>query len=123
MAKAVTYVYRAVVESVHDGDTWTALIDLGFDVSLRYNIRMLGMNAIELADPGGKEARSALIRLVPLKSTVTLQSMSFDKYGGRADCAVTNAAGLDVTAEMIRLGWAAAWDGQGAKPTPAWPRK
>jgi len=43
------YNYRAIVKSVHDGDTFTADIDLGFGVWLKdQNIRMHGINAPEL---------------------------------------------------------------------------
>lgn len=43
------YNYRAIVKSVHDGDTFTVDIDLGFGVWLKdQNIRLYGINAPEL---------------------------------------------------------------------------
>ena len=43
------YNYRAIVKSVHDGDTFTVDIDLGFGVWLKdQNIRLYGINAPEV---------------------------------------------------------------------------
>jgi micrococcal nuclease len=43
------YSYKAIVKSVHDGDTFTADIDLGFGVWLKdQTIRLFGINAPEV---------------------------------------------------------------------------
>ena len=43
------YNYRAIVKSVHDGDTFTVDIDLGFGVWFKdQNIRLYGINAPEV---------------------------------------------------------------------------
>ena len=43
------YSYKAVVTSIHDGDTFTADIDLGFGVWLKkQTIRLFGINAPEI---------------------------------------------------------------------------
>jgi endonuclease YncB( thermonuclease family) len=50
------YTYNATVVGVHDGDTCTLDIDLGFRTHRIQPVRLAGCNARELADPGGQEA-------------------------------------------------------------------
>jgi micrococcal nuclease len=119
------YRYAATVTAVHDGDTITADVDLGFGVWLRGQaFRLRGLNARELAEPGGIEARDNLAGLLlpPASPGVTLTSVKPDKYGGRYDAWVTLPNGDDLATVLISVGWAAAWDGKGVKPVPAWPR-
>jgi hypothetical protein len=71
--------------------------------------------------PGGKEARANLAQLLPAGTPVSLHSVKNDKYGGRFD-AVIYLAGVNITTTLINTGWAAAWDGVGTAPIPAWPR-
>jgi micrococcal nuclease len=40
--------YRATVASVYDGDTITANIDLGFNITIREKIRLQGINTPEV---------------------------------------------------------------------------
>lgn len=134
------YTYRGQVLEVHDGDTLRVDldligvagkhldVDLGFDVHiashrlrLREDVRLKGCNAIELAAPGGVEARDHLAQLLPVGSTVTVQTFKPDKFGGRYDALITLADGGDVTTVMCADGYAAPWNGQGPKPTPPWP--
>ena len=92
MTISTAYIYKATVVDVHDGDTFTADINLGFNISIRYRVRLAGCNAIELADPGGPEARAHLLGLLRLGSVCLVSSVAFDKYGGgvgAAVCAVT----------------------------------
>ena len=118
----VPYTYRATVVSVHDGDTFTAILDLGFDLSFRTSVRLAGCNARELAMPGGKEARDHLAELLA-DQHIVLASAKWDKYGGRIDAVVTLVdGGLALSARLVADGWAAAWDGRGPAPVPAWPR-
>jgi endonuclease YncB( thermonuclease family) len=119
--------YPAWVEKVYDGDTLTVFVDLGFDTWRHTDVRLvvtgkLGINAIELKDPGGKEARAELLRLAPLGSSVQVTSYGWDKYGGRIDAAIILADGRNLGEELVRAGWAAQWDGKGARPLPNWPR-
>ncbi len=119
---STAYVYKGTVEEVHDGDTCTILLDLGFNISIRYRVRLAGCNAIELKDPGGPEARAHLLELLPVGSVCLVSSVAFDKFGGRIDANVsTPATPLTVAARMVADGYAAAWDGTGPRPTPPWP--
>jgi hypothetical protein len=43
--------------AAHDGDTVKLLIDLGFDMRTEKWIRLAGVNAPELNEPGGPEAK------------------------------------------------------------------
>lgn len=132
--------HPATVLAVHDGDTITVSIrlaktrakdaDLGFHVHaekgwlvLHSPIRLLGCNAIELKDPGGAEAQQNLATLLPIGTLVGLSTVAADKYGTRWDATVTLPDGTDLVTRLIRDGWAAAWNGLGPKPTPAWPRQ
>lgn len=119
------YRYVATVTAVHDGDTITADVDLGFGVWVRAQVfRLLGLNARELADPGGPEARDNLAGLLlppTLMPAVTLTSLKPDKYGGRWLAVITLADGRDLTSLLIATGWAAPWNGKGTKPVPPWP--
>lgn len=125
------YVYNAVVESVWDGDSLHASIDLGFGLwnrgmdASKYGVmvRLDGCNAIELSQPGGVDARDHLAALLPAGTPVTLRSVAVDKYGGRIDADITLADGTDLVTQLIADGWAAPWDGDGTPPVPPWPRE
>lgn len=114
------YTYRAVVVDVHDGDTFTADLDLGFNLTMRMRVRLLGCNARELDAPGGLPARDALAQLVGGRK-VGVTSLRWDKYAGRVDGAVLLPDGRDVATELISEGWAVPWDGRGPAPIPPWP--
>lgn len=115
------YVYPATVDHVIDGDSIMLLLDLGFDLTMRMNCRLDGINARELHDPGGKEARDHLAGMLPPGTPVAVISVGWDKYGGRADVHVTTGQG-DLASLLIAEQWAAEWDGAGPRPVPPWPR-
>jgi len=112
------YVYAATVVSVYDGDTMTLDVDLGFYVRVRMACRLLGINAPELRDEGGRVARDTLRALCPVGVGVTVKSVKPDKYGGRFDGTVTLPDGRDVSQLLIAARVAAPWDGNGPKPLP-----
>ena len=113
--------YPAVVTGVHDGDSCSLSVSCGFSIHVDVTARLDGINAIELNQPGGKEARDHLIGMMPVGSAVTFTSVSYDKYGGRTDSRIVLANGVDVANQMVADGYAAAWNGKGVKPTPPWP--
>lgn len=114
-------VYPAVVVSVHDGDTATVSVDQGWDNSRLCAIRLYGMNAIELNQPGGPEARDHLMAMLPVGLAVTLISHGWDKYGDRTDGQIILPNGVDTGIQMTADGYAAAWTGKGPRPVPPWP--
>jgi micrococcal nuclease len=118
------YVRRATVQRVVDGDTVALDVDLGFWTHEFMLCRLVGLNARELRDPGGKEARDHLAEMLPAGKRVTVSSIKADKYAGRFDGVIftlPTEGSIDVNAQMIHDGYAAVWDGTGTKPVPPWP--
>jgi len=113
------YIYSATVLNTHDGDTATMVVALGFDVTIRLKCRLSGLNARELASPGGPEARDHLAQMLAA-GPVTVESVHWDQFGGRFD-AVVYAGGVNVCAQMIADGYASPWNGRGPRPVPPWP--
>lgn len=85
------------------------------------NVRLVGINARELRDPGGHEARDHLRALLLVDLPVTLIALGWDKYGDRVDSKIILPDGRDVGDVMVADGYAAEWDGTGDRPTPPWP--
>lgn len=100
------YRYQATVTSEHDGDTFTTAVDLGFGITVTLNCRLYGANAPELSTQAGQDALVALRALLPVGTVVTVESVSWDKYGGRYDGKVTLPSGADLAAVMIAGGYA-----------------
>jgi hypothetical protein len=80
---------KAFVVKITDGDTVELDVDLGFEITRRASFRLLGLNARELHDPGGREAKMNLTLLLPMGSAVLLTSVKNDKFGGRYDAILT----------------------------------
>jgi len=122
------YLYNAVVlPGNHDADTINVDVDWGFRRrDLRTPIRLLGCNARELAQPGGKEARDYVRALLPAGTPVVLATAKPDKYAPRWDAAVIfrlHGIRTDLVAHLIERQWAVPWDGQRSPaPVPPWPR-
>ena len=124
------FLFNATIVYVHDGDTFDVVVDRGtYDYTGSpahpIPVRILGLNARELAEPGGQEAQANLAGLLPVGSQVVLRTVKPDKYNPRWLAAVTfSLAGVDtdLAALLIGKGWAAPWDGNGPKPVPIWPR-
>ena len=83
--------YRAVGKQIHDGDTFTAMLDLGFFVYAFADIRILGVDAYEIVGverAKGLAARSFAVdwllnKPLLLKTQLTsggIESKSFDRY-------------------------------------------
>lgn len=49
------YNYKANVISVYDGDTITVDVDLGFNATLRMNVRLARINALKLRAQSGRK--------------------------------------------------------------------
>jgi len=107
--------FPAKVASIHDGDTLSLDVDLGFnhivpshDIYGRPQIscRVYGINAPELKTQAGKDALAFLETLVAVGDFVTVVSHGWDKYGGRFDGVVTLADGRDLGQTMLDAGQA-----------------
>ena len=81
--KEFEFWYQATVISNHDGDTMTLNIDLGRRQYSIDSIRLIGINAPELSEVGGKDARDFLRFLCPPGTEVRIQTFKNknDKYG------------------------------------------
>ena len=98
--------YPATVLDMHDGDTLTLALDLGFDITFKSRCRVYGINAPELATEAGKVALAYAFTLVQPEDKVTVVSHGWDKYGGRFDGSVTLSDRRDFGSEMVAAGHA-----------------
>jgi len=112
------------VLDVHDGDTVKVDIDHGMGIWSRgVLVRLVGVAARELRDPGGPEARDHLAGLLPVGAQVHVDSHGWDKYAGRILGVIFLPVGGTAQEEMVASGYAAVWkDGRGKQPQPPWPR-
>jgi endonuclease YncB( thermonuclease family) len=107
----------------HDGDTChITVVDVLLSTPVLLAVRIAGINAAELNEPGGPEARDALAGLLPLGTVVTLRHVHPDKFAGRVNAQVITGTGIDVGPWLIGQGLAVAWNGVGPKPAVPWPR-
>lgn len=120
-----TWVRRARYSSNHDGDTVTLDIDLGFGVHFGApaTLRILGVNAPELATPAGPPARDFVAAWFAAKGAeswpfrVRTVKNAPDKFGGRYDAEIWRVRdGASLSADLIAAGQAVAWSGHGPKP-------
>ena len=115
MAKAVYGPYRARCVNVHDGDTITFDLDLGFGHMLQgldwdgktwLSCRALGINAPELRTTAGKEALAFAQTLISPGDVCMVLSHGWDKYGGRFNGEITLPDGSDFATLMLEGGHA-----------------
>ena len=75
------YTYRAYVSEVLDGDTFKAVIDLGFDFVTEQKLRLRGLDAPEIESKDGKEAKAFLERILKKNNgPVLIKTVKSDKY-------------------------------------------
>ncbi|MBC7950590.1 MAG: thermonuclease family protein [Rhodospirillaceae bacterium] len=113
--------YNAQVLRVIDGDTVEARVRLWLDQDLTVRVRLRGIDAPEMHEDcadAAEASRTALTRLLGA-GAVTLTRISYDKYGGRVDAALSLADGRDVSAVMLSGGYARRWPkGKGVAGCP-----
>ena len=81
-----TYVYKAKVVSVYDGDTCDVEIDLGFKIILKERLRLLGVDTPEIRTRDKEDKKRGLmvrdkLRDKILKKTVLLKTSKEGKFG------------------------------------------
>jgi len=108
------YIYNARLVSVTDGDTIVVDLDLGFRLTLRQNVRLLGIDAPEKGTVLGKAARATLLGILGT-APLLIRAVKWDKYGGRINAGVM-AGDIDVTAAMIAANGGKPWDGNSTRP-------
>jgi micrococcal nuclease len=114
------YEYRAIVRDVHDGDTITVDVDLGWNVWRHHEpLRLAGIDAPELNTDAGKAARVYLAGLLPLGAEVVIRTErdKDDKFG-RMLASIFPVGGptYAINEALIRGGHAKAWNGKGPRP-------
>jgi endonuclease YncB( thermonuclease family) len=93
--------------SVHDGDTCTIALDLGFGLTFTgATCRVYGINAPELITQAGKDALAYAETLLHPGDLVRVVSHGWDKFGGRFDGSITLADYRDFASAMLRAGHA-----------------
>lgn len=110
------YNYAATVVSHTDGDTVVLSVDLGFKLTMVRPTRLYGINAPEKKTPEGVAAAAYLAGLIPIGSTLTIETQKDrdDKYGRLLAKLAFKA--VDVSKAMVAAGHAKAYFGVGVKP-------
>lgn len=114
--------HNAVVKRVVDGDT--IVVDIDMDLrnwEIDYKLRLAGCNASEHNTEAGQAAKANLTALLPVGTQIVLTTIKDYKFGGEFIARVW-LGDTDLVAQLIQQQWLAPWDGNGARPTPPWPR-
>jgi endonuclease YncB( thermonuclease family) len=109
-------VYPADVIRIIDGDTFEARVRVwpGLDVDTK--VRLRGVDAAELHARCAGElaqaqaARAALEKILG-EGGVTISRVGIDKYGGRVDATIATRSTADVSAALLKAGFARAYNG------------
>lgn len=92
--------YFGKVTKVLDGDTFEALIDLGFGIRQEFHVRLDGIDTPELSTEKGQKAKQFVIDLIENKSVIFRDSGP-EKFG-RARARVELPDGTDLTDYLIK---------------------
>ena len=117
LAKGPNYTYAAEVMVVHDGDTITCRVDLGFRLLKIDQFRLAGINAPEL-NAGGDKSKKWLTDQIMDKTVMLKVYKNPEKFGRWLADVYLDLSGKSMNQQMIDLGLAAAWDGKGPRPQP-----
>lgn len=77
------FTYTGTVARVVDGDTVEAVIDLGFTITVKVHLRLLGINAPEMKGPEateGQKTKDWLASQIEGKEVI-IESHGQEKYG------------------------------------------
>lgn len=86
--------YRAYLLEVTDGDTLWALIDLGFGITTKQQLRLRGLDAAEIESAEGREAKRFVEEELKKATSLLITSSKSDKYDRYlADVFYTNRDG------------------------------
>jgi micrococcal nuclease len=114
--EAKRFFYKAKVTAVHDGDTLTADIDLGFSINLKsIKIRLDGIDTPEITSKDAALKAKAILardflRQECLGKDVYLESRGLDKYG-RCLAKVFTLANNCCNDMLVQSGLAISYDG------------
>jgi len=104
------YNYKASLVRIIDADTIEVDINLGFFMTYRTKVRLLGIDAPERYTEDGKAATAWLTKYIPLGHEVTLDVFKgAEKYGRWLAYVTYN--GVNVNEELVKTGHAVEYDG------------
>ena len=78
------YTYKLIITRWIDGDTFDAIVDLGFNIMSKIRFRLLDVDTPERGETNYHEATSCSAGVYPVGTEVTIQSIkgrATDKYG------------------------------------------
>jgi endonuclease YncB( thermonuclease family) len=108
MSGPTPYAYNVEIVRIHDGDTLTVSVDLGFRIVHQVNIRLAGINAPELRTEEGKTTLRVLAAFVAEHAgqwTARTFKSGEEKYG-RWLAKLYAPDGTDVSAWLLSMGLA-----------------
>ena len=120
------YTYWAQVESVYDGDSLWAVLDLGMSLSMRVSCRLNGIDTPEIRTKNASEKEAAYtardrVRDLVEGKQVKIQSIAKpDKYG-RLLVELWTEDGTHVNQLLVDEGLARPYDGGTKVPYDEWP--
>ena len=88
--------YEAHCERVVDGDSIKFVVDLGFEVSKRVDVRLFGVDTPEIrggtveTKAAAQLAKARVEELVPKGSKIFLRSVELDKFGRSLGVVITS---------------------------------
>lgn len=97
------YYYKAHINRVIDGDTVEAVIDVGFKISIRDNLRLSRINAPETSTDTGRRSKEFVTTLLTNKDVI-INTIKREKYGRLL--AEIYMDGLNINDEIVKLGYA-----------------
>jgi micrococcal nuclease len=110
------YEYSATLVKIVDGDTVDVLIDLGFNITKKERVRLLGIDTPESATKDlaekklGLEAKEYITQWFVKNTPFRLQTTKDDKYG-RILGVFTGLDGKTLNTRLVDEGYAWAYDG------------
>ena len=108
------YEYSAALTAIHDGDTVTLDVDLGFGIHSFHILRLSGVNAPELRTFEGKTARTWVegwCRVNPGPYVLrTSKSRETEKYGRYLGVLTSTATGRTINDDIVAAGQAVTYN-------------
>jgi micrococcal nuclease len=103
------YEYKARIESVVDGDTVDAIIDLGFKTNMRQRLRLARIDTPERGQDGYAQARDFVMWAV-LDKPVNVRTEKTSKWGYYL-AEITLLDGRNLSDALLEAGLAKPYDG------------
>jgi len=107
------YIYQASLVKVVDGDTIDALVEVGFHLTAKLRLRLLGVDAAELSSPDPAERAKAieakrwLAQQLSIQGSFLIRTEKSDSFGRYL--ADVYLGDIHMNKLMVDLGIAAPW--------------